>query len=154
MVHPLALRKIISFSRIVLASGEAGVLVSVCPLKHREQNVFIAYPTAMLRRLADSFNPYEVPATRELDAHIHYQVLKNPLTSNYPHYSTNRGTAEKLKREIERQFKVKIVSGASTVPEKPWFARYELEQGNPTEVLAEEYPLAICRLAILLAKRV
>jgi hypothetical protein len=103
--------------------------------------------------LADSLNPYQAPATRELDAHIHYQVLKNALAYDYPHYSSNMEAAEKLRREIERQFKVKIVSGSSTVAAKPCFARYELDTGNPTEVLAETYPLAMCRLAILLAKR-
>lgn len=36
---------------------------------------------------------------------------------------------------------------------RTWFARSEWEPENPTEVLAESYPLAICRWAILLEQR-
>ncbi len=101
----------------------------------------------------DSFNPYQIPAGRELDAYVHYQVLKNALSHEYPHYSSDPSEADNLKRKIEADYKIQIICGRSTVDNKPWFARYEIDAGNPTEVLAETYPLAICRLAILRVRR-
>jgi hypothetical protein len=98
-------------------------------------------------------NPYHAPASRELDAFIHHEVLKNGVTDQYPFYSTEEEAALQLMRLIERASGVKIVTGSSTVSNKPWFARYELDVGNPTEVLAEAFPLAVCRLVILVARR-
>ncbi len=100
------------------------------------------------------FNPYEIPAGRELDAYIHHQILKSPLSRDYPRYSTDSLSADKLKRRIEADYGLGIVCGRSTLADKSWFARYEIDAGNPTEVLAETYPLAICRLAILRSRRV
>jgi hypothetical protein len=101
----------------------------------------------------DALNPYEVLAGHELDAYVHQHVLKKPLNHQIPKYSTDAGEADQLRREIERQGRVKIVVGQTSSRRKLWFARYELQTGNPTEVLAEDYSLAICRLAILLARR-
>ncbi|MBM3834390.1 MAG: hypothetical protein FJ403_14195 [Verrucomicrobia bacterium] len=101
----------------------------------------------------ESFNPYQLAAGRDLDAHIHYHVLGNPPSHSIPNYSTDPSEADKLKQAIEAEYELTIEIGQSHVRHKPWFARYEVNEGNPTEVLAESYPLAICRLVILRATR-
>jgi hypothetical protein len=100
-----------------------------------------------------SSNPYRVAAGRDLDAYIHGEILKNGQTNNCPCYSTELKDAEALRRSIEANHKMKIVCG-KTLAGKTWFARYEIDAGNPTEVHAETYPLAICRLALLRIERV
>jgi hypothetical protein len=100
-----------------------------------------------------SSNPYHVAAGRDLDAYIHGEILKNGPTKSCPNYSTELKDADALRRSIEAKHKMKIVSG-KTLAGKVWFARYEIDTGNPTEVHAETYPLAICRLVLLRVKRV
>ncbi len=103
--------------------------------------------------MIESSNPHQEPASRELDAYIHHRVLKNPLSHHYPNYSADPTAAENLRRTLQQKYKTKIISGRTAIFGKTWFARYELDPGNPTEALAESYALAVCRLAILLAKR-
>jgi hypothetical protein len=102
----------------------------------------------------DTFDPFHAPAGKELDAHIHYRILKQALTPECPRYSTDSEAAEILRRYIESAFGVRVVSGRTSTSKLPWFARYEIDQGNPTEVLGDTYPVVICRLAILRANRV
>lgn len=98
-------------------------------------------------------NPYELAAGPELDAAIHCEILGLPESGVYPSYSTNPKEAENVRRHIETKYGIAIFAGKTNIAEKPWFARYEMEIGNPTEVLAETYSLAICRLAFLRARR-
>jgi hypothetical protein len=100
-----------------------------------------------------SSNPYRVAAGRDLDAYIHAEILKIGATKGCPCYSTELKDAEALRRIIETKHKMKIVSG-KTLARKTWFARYEIDRGNPTEVHAETYPLAICRLVLLRVERI
>jgi hypothetical protein len=100
----------------------------------------------------DNIDPYGVPAGRELDALIHFRILKNALSHQYPAYSSNPQDADKLKKAVETQCAVRIEVGQTRLKEKRWFARYEIASGNPTEVLAETYPLAVSRLAVLLTR--
>jgi hypothetical protein len=98
-------------------------------------------------------NPYQTPASRELDAYIHCQILNYATAGECPKYSTDQADADRLKKRIENEFKIKIVCGMTSMRGKPWFARYEIAEGNPTEALADTYALAICRLVLLRAKR-
>ncbi|MBI2948650.1 MAG: hypothetical protein HYY23_13485 [Verrucomicrobia bacterium] len=103
--------------------------------------------------MPESAQPHEWPASRELDAFIHYQVLKNASTSDCPHYSTDSTTAEHLRRRLAQDYNLRIVTGRTSVPGRTWFAQAELEPGHPTRVLTESFPLCICRLAMLLARK-
>jgi hypothetical protein len=95
------------------------------------------------------FDPYSIQAGRELDALIHHRVLKQALSHSYPRYSSDSKAADQVKRMIEAEYGNASVTGTTEIRAQRWFARYELELGNPTEALAETYPLAICRLALL-----
>ncbi|MBI4659716.1 MAG: hypothetical protein HY735_12820 [Verrucomicrobia bacterium] len=97
------------------------------------------------------FDPYWIQAGRELDALIHHQILKMALSHCYPCYSTDAQAADTLRRAIEAEFGTPFVAGKTGLRGQRWFARYEIDPGNPTEVLAETYPLAICRLVLLRA---
>jgi hypothetical protein len=101
----------------------------------------------------ETFDPYVAAAGRELDAWIHFRVLKNGLSHEYPAYSSDERAACDLKQWVEDQFQIEIVVGRTELRTKRWFARYEFDPGNPTEVLAETEPLAICRLCALAAQR-
>lgn len=98
-------------------------------------------------------DPYKVPAGRELDALIHYRVLKRALSDAAPCYSTEPNATEALKKEMEKEYGIHITAGTTNIVATRWFARYEIEPGNPTEVLAETYPLAVCRLSLLCASK-
>jgi hypothetical protein len=101
--------------------------------------------------LEGTLNPYHVPPGPELDGYIHQVVLHE--IGPCPSYSSRTSDANLLKRWIEEKYDLKITIGKSTVSKKPWFARYEIDEGNPTEVLAETYPLVICRLVLLRVMR-
>jgi hypothetical protein len=99
--------------------------------------------------LMQPIDPYQASAGPELDAVIHYDVLGKPVHEAPPRYSTDLEHAEELKRFIEAQYGSTVISGQTSIRGKRWFARYEIDPGNPTEVLAETYALAISRLALL-----
>lgn len=101
-----------------------------------------------------SFDPFRAAPGRELDAHIHHQILKQPLSSIYPSYSTDPSAANVLRKHLEASKGLRITVGKTATHPSSWFARYEIDKGNPTEVLADSYPAAICRLAILRSNRV
>lgn len=100
-----------------------------------------------------TLDPYHAPAGRELDQFIECYVMGKSSGSNCPKYSTDKEAAETLKAAVESAFGVRMLIGRTRIKRTPWFARYEIDPGNPTEVLAETYPLAICRLAALRAER-
>jgi len=97
----------------------------------------------------DEIDPYSIQSGRDLDALIHLRILKKACNNARPCYSTDRKAADELKRAIETTYGTPIVTGTTEMREPRWFARYETERGNPTEVLAETYPLAVCRLVLL-----
>lgn len=94
-------------------------------------------------------NPYELPPGPELDALIHHSILGQRSTANCPPYSTDSATIDQAKRNIQAALGISIISGKTKFHRKPWFARYQTDASDGTEVLAETYPLAICRLALL-----
>ena len=90
-----------------------------------------------------------MPAGLELDALIH-QILGRTVPAHvYPSYSTDRTAIDESKKELESILGIRIVAGQTHMRGWPWFARYETNPSDGTEVLAETYPLAICRLALL-----
>jgi len=94
-------------------------------------------------------DPYRVPAGRELDALIHHQVLGNQVNGSCPSYSTDEAEADRLKALLKRLSGKEIVTGHTRIRGRSWFARCETDPSTSTEVLADTYPLAICRLALL-----
>jgi hypothetical protein len=98
-------------------------------------------------------NPYELMAGRELDAAVHQEIFGLPYDDACPGYSTEAIEADKLRKWIEATYSISVFTGRTHIPGKTWFARYEMDLGNPTEVIAETYALAICRLAFLRVRR-
>jgi hypothetical protein len=94
------------------------------------------------------FDPFNAPAGRELDAFIHHQVLCRPLSANYPEYSTEPAVAHGLRNDLQRLYGYPIIAG-QTNGLRRWFARCAISSGDPTEVIADTYALAVCRLALL-----
>lgn len=102
----------------------------------------------------NSFDPFHAAPGRELDAHVPHQILNQPLSSTYPKYSSDPSAANVLRKHLETSKSLRITVGKTATRPSAWFARYEIDKGNPTEVLADSYPVAICRLAILRSNRV
>lgn len=95
-------------------------------------------------------NPYKLPAGRELDRLIDELLFENQSEgTNPPAYSTDDRAADKVKARLKSLGGHSVVTGTTRLREKPFFARYDTGPSTSTEVLAETYPLAICRLAML-----
>ena len=71
----------------------------------------------------------------------------------FPRYSTDLREAKKVVAYMKAAWRVTMVSGRTSVPGRPWFARIVTIGDHGTEVLAETWPLAICRLALIYAAR-
>jgi hypothetical protein len=93
-------------------------------------------------------NPYEIPAGPELDQLIHHRVMGQSDTT-YPPYSTDEKTSRRVLTRIRGLGGRTVRVGRTAIRGKRWFARYESNASDGTEVLAETLPLAICRLALL-----
>ncbi len=96
-------------------------------------------------------NPYHAVAGPQLDALIHQKVLGNSADGACPAYSTDAALADQVRRSIEKTYKEPVITGRTQIRGRSWFARYERDPSTSTEVLAETYPLAVCRLALLRA---
>ena len=96
-----------------------------------------------------TINPYTVAPGHDLDLLVHKLVLHAKPNGHCPSYSTDDGAAETVRKALKKQFKTEIISGRTRLKGKTWFARYETNLSDGTEVLAETYPLAVCRLALL-----
>jgi len=93
-------------------------------------------------------NPYEVPAGPELDQIIHQRVMGLSETT-CPPYSTDEKSSRRVLARIKGLGGRTVLVGRTAIRSKRWFARYESNASDGTEVLAETLPLAICRLALL-----
>ena len=98
-------------------------------------------------------DPYQTEAGPELDSLIHHEILGNSRTEASPCYSTGSGQADELKKMMEARYGTTFTCGRTAIRGKAWFARYEIDPGNPTEVLAQTYALAVCRLTLLRTER-
>ena len=93
-------------------------------------------------------NPYTVQAGPELDSVIHLRVMRQ-TGSVFPPYSSDEKAAKRVLARLRSDSKRTVVVGQTALRKKRWFARYETNASDGTEVLAETLELAICRLALL-----
>ena len=93
-------------------------------------------------------NPYEVEPGPDLDRLVQSQVMGEPDTA-CPAYSTDEKEARRVLAKLKTDTGKTIIVGRTSLKNKRWFARYETDPSDGTEVLAETLPLAICRLALL-----
>lgn len=68
-----------------------------------------------------------------------------------PPYSTDEGEARRVLARIKSVSGRTVIVGRTSLRQQRWFARYETDASDGTEVLAETLALAICRLALLRA---
>jgi len=97
-------------------------------------------------------NPYVITAGPELDLLIHREVMGFPDGQPEP-YSTDDHAADKVRVNLKNSLGRQFVYGRSNMRGRKWFARNETDTSGGTEVLAETYPLAICRLALLTIRK-
>jgi hypothetical protein len=98
-------------------------------------------------------DPYNIEAGVALDALVHeYLMDQSPTDRDVPHYSTDEKAAEKVRSRLKSKYGAVVIFGRTRLKGRTWFARYETDARDGTEVLAETYPLAISRLALLRAK--
>lgn len=97
-------------------------------------------------------NPYVIAPGPQLDLLIHQEVMG--LSDGQPEaYSTDDHAAEKVRARLKSALGRQFVYGRSHVRGRNWFARNETDTSGGTEVLAETYPLAVCRLALLTIRK-
>jgi hypothetical protein len=92
-------------------------------------------------------NPYKVAAGPELDQMIHGRVMR--MEDQCPSYSTDEKAARRVLARLKSLTGRSIVVGRTALRKTQYFARYETDPSDGTEVLAETLPLAVCRLALL-----
>lgn len=97
-------------------------------------------------------NPYSAEAGPALDHLIHERVMGLP-PGECPPYSTEEKEARRVLAKLKADSEKTVIVGRTALPKKRWFARYETNPSDGTEVLAETLALAICRLALLRAAK-
>ncbi len=95
-------------------------------------------------------DPYQIPAGPKLDELIHQRVMGRS-GGECPPYSSDEKAARSVLAKVKSYGDRTVVVGRTALRRKRWFARYESDASDGTEVLAESLPLAICRLALLRA---
>jgi hypothetical protein len=101
-----------------------------------------------------AINPYTLEAGPDLDALLHQRFFGDKNSSkSVPAYSTDVSASAKLRSRVASVFGHNIVTGETRMRPRRYFARYESDPSTATEVLADDEPLAICRLAVLLMNR-
>ena len=97
-------------------------------------------------------NPYSVPAGPELDELVHQHVM-GESDSPAAAYSTDETAARRVLAKLKSLPGKTVIVGRTALRHKRFFARYESDASDGTEVLAETVSLAICRLALLRVQR-
>jgi hypothetical protein len=92
-------------------------------------------------------DPYKIPAGPELDQLIHQEVMGQGL-GDCPLYSSDESAARQVLAQLKASG-LHVVVGRTLLRSRKWFARYETNPSDGTEVWAETSALAICRLALL-----
>ncbi len=94
-------------------------------------------------------DPYKAQAGPELDALIHVRLMKQAVAAEpCPAYSTDDIPAKRVLARL-RTGKPSVIVGRTKLEGRTWFARYERNAMDGTEVFADTFALAICRLAVL-----
>jgi hypothetical protein len=97
-------------------------------------------------------NPYKANPGVELDDWLHEHFFRD-ISPEALAYSTNERAAEKLRARIKSLYGYKVHTGTTNVRTAKFFARLETGASTSTETLAETLPLAISRLAMVVALR-
>lgn len=98
-------------------------------------------------------DPYHASANSELDLSIAKIYFLRDLPRSALSYSTDLDAAERLKSRLEVLFGSPVVTGRTRTRSSLAFARLEKDPSTAPQVLAETYPLAVARLALLLERR-
>jgi hypothetical protein len=93
-------------------------------------------------------DPYRAEAGPELDAVIHRRLMQMVAAGPCPAYSTDDMLAKQVLSRL-RMGRPSVIVGRTSLPGRTWFARYEHNAMDGTEVFADTFALAICRLALL-----
>lgn len=96
-------------------------------------------------------NPYKAPSGSETDNAIHERFF-GASYSLLP-YSTDESAAEKVKLRIKSIYGYPVQTGETKTRPRHFFARLESGPSTSTEALADSLPLAICRLALVIAAK-
>ena len=96
-------------------------------------------------------NPYKASAGPEIDAALNnaYFNGQDPVAA----FSTDPASAKSLVTKIEAIHRKKVIIGQTRTRPPRHFARLETDPSTSTEAMAESYPLAVARLALVLAMR-
>jgi hypothetical protein len=95
-------------------------------------------------------NPYKALAGTELDIQLAQKFFKDEPVEPY---STEARQADRLRKAIEEKFGEKVVFGVTRTRLRLHFARLDENPSTSIEALAETYPLAVARLALVLTHR-
>jgi hypothetical protein len=94
-------------------------------------------------------DPYKAQAGPELDAVIHLRLMNQSVSDGpCPGYSTDDKFAKRVLFKL-RTGQPSVIIGRTQLEGRTWFARYERNAMDGTEVFASTFALAICRLALL-----
>jgi len=88
-----------------------------------------------------------------MDKAIHEKLFGESSANGCPAYSTDEKEAHRVRRKLKSAYTTSIKTGTTRTRTKPFFARYGSDPSTSTEVLAETFPLAVCRLALLLMQK-
>ena len=108
-------------------------------------------PLVILNALTQ-LDPYKLPPGRELDRLVHERLFSNDGNSDVPEYSADQKAADKVRSRIKNLYGHSVTLGETKLRSRRFFARLESGPSTSTEVLAESYPLAICRLALIVSQ--
>jgi hypothetical protein len=97
-------------------------------------------------------DPFHVVAGRELDQRIHSFVM-GQTSGTIPEYSSDDRAARSVVARLKSLSGARIIVGRTSLRDRRWFARYETNPSDGTEVFADTAALAICRLALLHASK-
>jgi hypothetical protein len=94
-------------------------------------------------------DPYKAQAGTELDAVLHVRLMNQSVSNEpCPAYSTEDKFAKRVLTKL-RTGQTSVIVGRTELEGRTWFARYERNAMDGTEVFANTFALAVCRLALL-----
>ena len=95
-------------------------------------------------------DPYRAQAGPELDAFIHTRVMNQTAPpGDSPEYSSQDKHAKRVLAALKAAGRASVITGRTDLEGRSWFARFETDAMDGTEVFADTFALAICRLALL-----
>ena len=94
-------------------------------------------------------NPYRIDAGPELDRFLHERLFTATCAAQVPPYSSDKSLARKVEACLRKEGQSSVTIGQTRGKHQRCFARIGSDPSTSTEVLADTYALAICRLAAL-----